>query len=105
MAITAIKSFPEVGSYLDIGANDPIRFSNTNLLYKKGWNGVNVEPNLTLFHKLEKFRPRDVNLNVAVGIGDKKTMFFSVRMHSRPWIIKWLRNLSTLVGSYKANSK
>ena len=71
-----LKSFPEVGSYLDVGANDPIRFSNTNLLYKKGWKGVNVEPNLTLFHKLERFRPRDINLNVAVGIGDKKTMFF-----------------------------
>ena len=33
------------GTYIDIGAYHPYRFSNTYLLHKKGWNGTNVDIN------------------------------------------------------------
>ena len=35
------------GTYLDIGAFNPIKFSNTLLLYKKGWKGINIDLNQT----------------------------------------------------------
>ena len=55
------------GRYIDIGAYDPVVDSVTKHFYDRGWSGVNVEP-VTRFH--EKFvatRPRDWNINSAVG--------------------------------------
>lgn len=35
---------PETGRFLDIGAWNAITFSNTRLLFERGWSGVLVEP-------------------------------------------------------------
>jgi FkbM family methyltransferase len=55
-------------SYLDIGANDPVRLSNTYLFYRQGCSGVCVEPNPFLAEAIRKRRPRDTVLNVGIGI-------------------------------------
>ena len=31
------------GFYLDVGAQHPISNNNTYLLFKKGWNGINID--------------------------------------------------------------
>jgi FkbM family methyltransferase len=53
------------GIYVDVGANHPSRLSNTYLLYRQGWSGVTIEPNLHLVHLHRRFRPRDAQLPVA----------------------------------------
>ncbi|WP_164969808.1 FkbM family methyltransferase [Arcobacter sp. F2176] len=63
------------GFYIDIGANHPDRFSNTKMFYKKGWKGINVEPNPISFKKFNK-RVRDINLNIGVGKDKKELDFF-----------------------------
>lgn len=60
-------------SYLDIGANNPEYISNTYLFYEKGFSGVLVEPNAVLCEKLKAARPRDVVLNVGIGMDDGVT--------------------------------
>lgn len=55
-----------VGTYIDVGAGDPVVGSVTKLLYDRGWSGVNVEPGPP-FDELDKARPRDVNLKLAVS--------------------------------------
>jgi len=55
------------GVYIDVGANHPKRFSNTYLFYKKGWRGINVEPNPNLFKLLQEHRPNDLNFNIGVN--------------------------------------
>ena len=55
------------GFYVDIGAYDPIRFSNTQRFYNKGWKGINIEPDPIRINKFYKLRPRDINLNVGVA--------------------------------------
>lgn len=55
------------GRYLDIGCYHPALYSNTNLLQKKGWSGVNVDPNPFMISQFDKFRPADKNINAAVG--------------------------------------
>lgn len=57
-------------TYLDIGANDPLRLSNTALFYNTGSTGINIEANPMLINAFKRQRPRDINLNV--GISDKK---------------------------------
>ncbi len=55
------------GFYVDVGANDPVFNSNTRRFYLRGWRGVNVEPGPLPFQRLVRERPKDINLNVAIG--------------------------------------
>ena len=55
------------GFYIDIGAHHPYRFSNTYLFYKKGWNGINIDPMPNIMEKFQKVRPRDINLEYAIS--------------------------------------
>ena len=63
------------GFYVDIGAHDHISLSNSYLFYKRGWSGIQVEPNYKKISGFKKYRPGTTSLNV--GIGDrKKSKFF-----------------------------
>lgn len=64
------------GEYLDIGAGDPVRNSNTYLFYRLGWKGQLVEPILSLTKKSVSKRPRDVVHNNLVGDGRNKFLTF-----------------------------
>jgi FkbM family methyltransferase len=55
------------GFYIDVGANDPDHDSVTKAFYERGWRGINVEPTPQWFERLEKARPRDINLQLALG--------------------------------------
>src|SRR5579875_2063011 len=55
------------GFYVDVGAADPVIHSTTKAFYDRGWTGINVEPAVRPFERLQAARKRDVNLNVAVA--------------------------------------
>ena len=66
------------GFYIDIGCQHPIRNSNTYLLYKKGWSGINVDldqGNIDLFNSS---RPSDHNVSIAVSneVGEVDLFYF-----------------------------
>jgi FkbM family methyltransferase len=65
-------------SYLDIGAYHPIRLSNTYRFYKRGCQGVCVEPDPDLYKQLKRKRPRDTCINVGIGTTQKKAANFYV---------------------------
>lgn len=71
LILESLMSNQKNGFYVDVGANHPIKFNNTLLFYKKGWNGINIEPNNSRMWLFNFLRRRDVNLNV--GIGKKKS--------------------------------
>lgn len=55
------------GFYVDIGAHHPFRFSNTCAFYKRGWRGINIDAmpgSMVLFNK---YRTRDINLEIGVS--------------------------------------
>jgi FkbM family methyltransferase len=56
----------ETGFYVDVGAYHPVAGSVTKVFYDRGWSGINVEPG-SVFAELAAARPRDVNLQIAVG--------------------------------------
>ena len=58
------------GFYVDVGAFHPKRFSNTYFFYKRGWMGINIEPNPDNFKLFKRYRKRDINLQI--GISDKE---------------------------------
>ena len=55
------------GFFVDIGAAHPTFENDTKALYDRGWRGINVEPNAGFFAALVAERPRDRNLQLAVG--------------------------------------
>jgi len=55
------------GLYVDIGAHHPFRYSNTYLLYLKGWHGINVDPLPGSKRLFDKYRPRDINIECAIA--------------------------------------
>jgi len=58
------------GTYVDVGAHDPDLGSVTKHLYRRGWRGVNIEPNPERLAALVKGRPDDEN--IGVGISDAR---------------------------------
>ena len=55
------------GFYVDVGAHHPFRFSNTYLFYTQGWSGINIDATPGSMKAFNKYRPRDINLEVGVG--------------------------------------
>ena len=55
------------GFYIDVGAHAPVSGSVSWAFYERGWSGVTIEPDADLFGSFPDRRPRDVNLNLALG--------------------------------------
>jgi FkbM family methyltransferase len=55
------------GFFVDIGAHHPFRFSNTYAFYKRGWQGINIDPNPNSKKQFDLFRPRDINIEFGVS--------------------------------------
>ena len=66
------------GFYVDVGANDPIIDSVTKAFYDRGWKGINIDPSPKAYERLYALRPRDINLNIAIGDVDGKLMFYDI---------------------------
>jgi FkbM family methyltransferase len=65
-------------TYLDIGAHHPTNLSNTYFFYRKGAQGVCVEADPILCAEIKKQRPRDICLNVGVGVTEETSADFFI---------------------------
>ncbi|WP_246838284.1 FkbM family methyltransferase [Leptospira meyeri] len=64
------------GYYVDIGAYDPYRFSNTSYFYELGWTGINIEPSPDGYKRFEIHRIRDQNLNIGIGLAESELVYY-----------------------------
>lgn len=64
------------GFFVDVGAHHPFRFSNTCLLYRMGWRGVNIDALPGSMRLFKKHRPRDINIEAAVGLAAGVARYF-----------------------------
>ena len=65
-------------TYIDIGANHPMKFNNTYFFYKTGGSGVLIEPDPAIFSRLKNKRPNDVCLNVGIGLDENTKADFYI---------------------------
>lgn len=63
------------GVYVDVGAYQPLLYSNTHALYLRGWHGLSIDPNPNLKILYKIFRRRDIFANFAIGNARKNTYF------------------------------
>ena len=76
LIINRIFSKIEKGIYLDVGCNHPIKYNNTYLLYKRGWNGINIDSDLKSINAFNKFRKDDFNVKSIISSSNKKINYY-----------------------------
>lgn len=64
------------GFYVDVGAHHPKRFSNTYFFYRKGWRGINIEPMPGSKQIFDKYRPRDINLEIPINSKEENLTYY-----------------------------
>lgn len=64
------------GIYVDIGAHDPLMWSNTKKLAERGWRGLDIDPMPGVAAKFRKHRPRDICLEAAIDIGSREKLHY-----------------------------
>jgi hypothetical protein len=67
MALRRVFEKEKIGFYVDVGAHHPKRFSNTYFFYRMGWNGINIDAMPGSMKEFDKYRGRDINLELGVA--------------------------------------
>jgi FkbM family methyltransferase len=62
--------------YVDVGAHDPVVFSNTFLLHKRGWRGVNIDASADGIERFRSHRPLDRNVCAAVSDSCREVVYY-----------------------------
>ncbi|MBE5876025.1 MAG: FkbM family methyltransferase [Lachnospiraceae bacterium] len=66
----------EKGVYVDVGAFHPVRASNTLWAYKKGWRGINIDPNMDNMEYFKVLRPEDTNINCGISDAEGEMTYY-----------------------------
>ena len=82
-AISVFNKKKDKGFYVDIGAHHPIHRNNTHLLFKKGWEGINIDVNQFSIELFNFLRPNDLNLQIAVSDKEGEISFFYQKKFSQ----------------------
>lgn len=70
------------GFFVDVGAYHPNHYSNTHLLHKKGWRGINIDPNPSSIKLFNKHRKNDINLQMGVLNEGKEADYYIFNHHA-----------------------
>jgi hypothetical protein len=76
LVINRIFSKINKGIYIDLGCNHPIKYNNTYLLHKRGWNGINIDSDLTSIKTFNKFRKKDFNIKALISSDKNKMKYY-----------------------------
>jgi FkbM family methyltransferase len=57
----------EKGIYIDVGCHHPFLNNNTYRLYKRGWNGINIDLDFNSIEMFNYFRKFDLNIQAAIS--------------------------------------
>ena len=76
--LSIIEFFKEKknGVYFDVGCFHPLMYSNTCLLFHKGWEGINIDINSTSIDLFNIARPKDINLCTTIDENKSEFKFF-----------------------------
>ena len=71
------------GFYVDIGAHHPIHRNNTQLLFNRGWSGINIDINQFSIDLFNFLRPEDLNLLTAISDQEGEVTFYYQKKFSQ----------------------
>ncbi len=67
------------GTYVDVGCNAPVRYSNTFDLYLRGWRGINIDANRDLIEECRRVRKQDISICAAVSDSEREVTFHKAK--------------------------
>lgn len=67
------------GTYVDVGCNTPVRYSNTFELYLRGWRGINIDANRDLIKECKRVRKQDICICAAVSDSEREVIFHKAK--------------------------
>jgi FkbM family methyltransferase len=70
------------GRYVDVGCNEPVRYSNTFALYLLGWRGINIDANADLIRECRRVRKEDTCIRAAVSDSEREVVFHKAKEHA-----------------------
>lgn len=70
------------GFFVDVGCFHPKKYSNTWLLYKRGWRGINIDIDPIKIDGFNLVRPHDVNIACAVSNTEGEISYYSSGFYS-----------------------
>mgnify|MGYP006134714351 FL=1 len=76
------------GFYVDAGCYHPLHFNNTQLLYEKKWQGINIDLSEFSIDLFNFMRPNDININAAISNDDREITFYYQKKLSQLSTIK-----------------
>ena len=77
------------GFYVDAGCYHPLHLSNTYLLHKKNWSGINIDISQFSIDLFNFLRPNDLNIYSAVSNTDRDvTIYFQKKISQLNTIYK-----------------
>lgn len=82
LLIELLGELIHTGFYVDVGANHPVKTSNTYRLYSLGMRGLTIEPNCCMALLHQQFRPGDTQLCAGVSDHDGVEMFYEMDYHA-----------------------
>lgn len=65
------------GFFVDVGAFHPKVISNTYQLHKLGWKGVNIDPNPQAINLFNKYRKKDINLQLGIAKSQEEKTYYN----------------------------
>ena len=82
--VSILRQFPSNyrGFYVDVGCFHPVKYSNTYALYKRGWEGINVDIDAIKIEGFNLLRKRDVNVACAVSDQSGEVEYYSAGFFS-----------------------
>ena len=66
LIITKLLNSKKKGIYIDVGCHHPFLNNHSYLLYKSGWEGINIDIDYNSIDMFNFFRKSDVNIQTAV---------------------------------------
>jgi len=76
LAIDQYIQKKDKGFYVDIGAHHPIQRNNTQLLFERGWEGINIDANKFSIDLFNFLRPKDLNILTAISDQEGEIIFY-----------------------------
>ncbi|MBK7708118.1 MAG: FkbM family methyltransferase [Acidobacteria bacterium] len=67
------------GTYVDVGCNAPIKYSNTFELYLQGWRGINIDANRDLIEECRRVRKQDTSICAAISDSEREVVFHKAK--------------------------
>ena len=83
LAIDQYIKIKDKGFYVDIGAHHPIQRNNTQLLFNRNWEGINIDVNQFSIDLFNFLRPKDLNLLTAISDQEGEVTFYYQKQFSQ----------------------